>query len=163
MPNTTPRPLAERRALAAALLERSALADTNDTARIDAIAQASSRALLESACGSARAARTLLAAPDAAWDEYIDYVAGERPTFTVGAEGREAARALSRDAARIYAAVGQSNMVVLNEDALTRLVEATADADAKRVARVIAQIGAGHRRSSESGLVAYFAQHGSPL
>ena len=54
-------------------------------------------------------------------------------------------------------------MVALDEAELAKLVEATGDADAGVVARVIRRISDANRRSRETGLGAYFARHGSPL
>ena len=81
----------------------------------------------------------------------------------VGDEGREAARTLSSEAARIYEAAEQSNMVALNEAELLELVEATGDAGAGVVARVIRRVAHANRRSLATGLGAYFAKHGSAL
>ena len=100
----------------------------------------SPRALVGTLQGGPRYGDALLDAPEAAWTEYIGYIANERPAFQVGGEGRIAKRRLSRGAYRIYEAMGRSNMLELAREHVRAFLEEDRGEEAAQVRHLLARM-----------------------
>ena len=153
----------KRAELARELLGEMVLGDPSDQAQIERIAKASAREILDSTCASRACAEVLLDAADDAWNEYLEYVACERPTSFIGHEPKEARRALSREAWRVYDAARRSNTAALHGETIIELLEHTFDEEAERCAEVVRKLVEAARRSRENGLQKHFAENRSPL
>lgn len=153
----------ERMALARALLDATKPFRPADESTVEQLAGSTSEELLASTCGGANAAKALLGADDAAWQEYIGYTATEQPTFFIGHEAKAAKAKLSRAAWKIYEAAHRSNMTSLLAGPICALIEAIGDEGTQRTLNVMGRLAEAQRKSRESGLKAAFARNGSPL
>ena len=98
------------------------------------------RALVGSLQGGARYGEALLDASEEAWTEYLDYIANEHPAFYDGDEGRIAKHRLSRDAYRIYEAMGRSNMLELEIQHVREFLEEDSSEEAEQVRRLLTRM-----------------------
>ena len=106
----------------------------------DQLRELGPRALVGALQGGARYGDALLDASEDAWNEYLDYVAEEYPTFYVGDEGRIAKIHLSRDGYRIYEAMGRSNMLELSIEHVREFLKEVPSEEADQVRLLLTRI-----------------------
>ena len=127
-----------------------------EDALVARVAAADAETVFASAAGSARHAQVLRKASDAAWEEYIAYVATETPTPMIGHEPKVAKVKVSREAFAIYDAARHSNMIALRGEALIAFFEAEPGEAAAQAAHAVRQLTradavSGLRRAARGG------------